>query len=494
MPGILFPATEKGDRSTTGFGKDVLRAAASALPGEEALSDAISKEKDWRHNYPKYFVQLLEAQAKADTSTALSSFKAGLQKAQALEFEKDAVGPLATAMATPPVDGHFDTATIKGSGSAVELEVPFEYSGCVLKGDTLAAQLGKWTNYGCMEQDCADAIKAGASKTASLKGRTFIIIGAGSELCPLKHLLQAGATVAALATRKPQRWEKLIEFTRGTAGTLLLPVAKGTDTAVDSTVAKAAGVDLMVDTPAVGEWVQRVVKESPGEVTIGTYLYVDGGANVCVTVASDYFIEAAAKAAGQKKVSFAWLGSPATVHVVPEAMAAAQKAGLGNASWWQKMTLGQKPPKTIQAKDGKDVCIFDGFAVMQGPNYAVAQHLRQWRAMLLHSEGFLVSTPMAPICRTESVIHNTTMKAALDGMYYLPPLEAFHPETASALLFAMLVSDLTEAAPSLRSPLDLFTRRSFHSGVWRCPFSFESAGKMLFVLGKVAGQSTPNKN
>jgi len=158
------------------------------------------------------------------------------------------------------------------------------------------------------------------------------------------------------------------------------------------------------------------------------------------------------------------------------------------------MLLTKSSQNSVPMHDGRQASIFDGYSVLQGPNYALAQHLRQWRAMLLHSEEFVVSTPMAPVCRTESVIHNNTMKAALDGMYYLPPLEAFHPETAAPLLFALLVSDLAEAPPKLASSLELFTLKSFHSGLWRCPFSFESAGKMLFLLGKVAGQDTPNKS
>merc|ERR1712176_1176447 len=145
---------------------------------------------------------------------------------------------------------------------------------------------------------------------------------------------------------------------------------------------------------------------------------------------------------GKSKVSFAWLGSPSTVHAVPEGMGDARQASLANTSWWQKMMFKTCSLKTLPTGDGREVLVYDGLTVQQGPNYALAQHLRQWRAMLLHSEGFVLSTPMAPACRTESVIHNTTMKAALDGMAYTPPLEAFHPETAAALLFALLVSDL----------------------------------------------------
>lgn len=35
---------------------------------------------------------------------------------------------------------------------------------------------------------------------------------------------QAGATVAAVATRRPKRWADLIAFAKGTPGTLLVPV------------------------------------------------------------------------------------------------------------------------------------------------------------------------------------------------------------------------------------------------------------------------------
>ena len=73
-------------------------------------------------------------------------------------------------------------------------------------------------------------------------------LGAGSELGPVRPLLQAcllrcyahsvnhtitamgslvceaGATVAAVATRRPKRWADLIAFARKSAGKLLVPV------------------------------------------------------------------------------------------------------------------------------------------------------------------------------------------------------------------------------------------------------------------------------
>ena len=60
-------------------------------------------------------------------------------------------------------------------------------------------------------------------------------------------------------------------------------------------------------------------------------------------------------------------------------------------------------PNSFEAVDGKDTFVYDGYMNLQGPNYALSQHMRQWRAMLLHHDGFVVSTPMAPACRTASM-------------------------------------------------------------------------------------------
>eukprot|EP00928_Gymnodinium_smaydae_P037167 TRINITY_DN25840_c0_g1_i2.p1 TRINITY_DN25840_c0_g1~~TRINITY_DN25840_c0_g1_i2.p1 ORF type:complete len:166 (+),score=27.15 TRINITY_DN25840_c0_g1_i2:416-913(+) len=164
---------------------------------------------------------------------------------------------------------------------------------------------------------------------------------------------------------------------------------------------------------------------------------------------------------------------------------------MANESWWHKTIFSAQLAKGVMAEDGRQLFVLNGYSVLQGPNYALAQHIRQWRAMLLHSENFVVSTPMTPVCRTESVCHNGTMKACLDGMAYMKPLEAFHPETASALMMAVLVSDLTEPVPQLASPLEIVTRKSFHSGLWRFPFEFESCGKFMFVMGKISPYDTP---
>mmetsp|Transcript_85115 Transcript_85115/g.264715 ORF Transcript_85115/g.264715 Transcript_85115/m.264715 type:complete len:411 (+) Transcript_85115:2-1234(+) len=408
-----------------------------------------------------------------------------------MDFEAvdDTCGPLGTAMANnSPI---FSTARIEGTGEPKgELVLP--YAGKELRGAELEAQCDRWADAGTMEPDCAAAVKAGAKQVGDLKSRTFVVLGAGSELGPVKLLLEAGATVAAVATRKPARWSALIEFARQSAGTLLLPVAGGALNigGDDSAVAQQAGADLSTEAPAVAEWAERCAREAPGPVTVATYLYVDGEANVRVTVAADYIIEQISKL-GKDKVSFAWLASCSTTLVLPEGAVEAQQANLAKASWWQRWTGSPQQCEPLQVEgSATPPRLFRGFEVMQGPNYALAQSMRQWRAMLLHAGGFVVSTPVTPMCRTESVCHNSTMATLLDGVAYTAPMEAFEPEACRAAMLAVLISDLTEPVPDLPSPFYLFARKSFHSGLWRCPYKLASLGTMTWVLGKVMPKKT----
>eukprot|EP01052_Picozoa_sp_SAG31_P020953 SAG31_NODE_1597_length_7799_cov_37.912857_12_plen_198_part_00 len=54
--GIAFPIEQSGAISTTAVGKRVMAAAAGGEKSE--LGAAILAERDWRHNYPRHFVEL----------------------------------------------------------------------------------------------------------------------------------------------------------------------------------------------------------------------------------------------------------------------------------------------------------------------------------------------------------------------------------------------------------------------------------------------------
>jgi len=241
-----------------------------------------------------------------------------------------------------------------------------------------------------------------------------------------------------------------------------------------------AGADLVQEACAIKCWLLNCLKDVEGPITMGTYLYADGQANVTLTAAADAIIKIAAEKLGKDRISFAWLGSPATAHVMTAECAAAQAANVQD-----KVPVGSQKEREPVDFGSEKAHVYRGYSLFQGPNYALAQHMRHWRAMVLEDAGFTVSTPMAPACRTESVCHVELMVKLLDGMAYFPPCEAFDSDAANALLFGMLIADL--AAPqqaALPSPFHIFTRRSFHGGYWRVPYNMESCGKTGYLLGK----------
>ncbi|CAJ1393414.1 unnamed protein product [Effrenium voratum] len=457
---------------------------AAALSRKD-LDDRIKSEKDWRHQYSTHLDQLVESLfAVKDVSLLQRVLHTGLEKVRGMEFESSdgKILPLSQAVAAPT--SKYQTIKVHGTGTPkTSFELP--YKGQKLTGSALEAQCDQWSN-GPMEPDAASAIKSGSQQLAALQGRTFLVLGANSELGPLRPLLEAGATVAAVATKRPKRWKELLAFARQSAGTLLVPCPAGQEVNNDEDLAAVAGADLVSETPQVVEWLLRCGRAADGQVTLGTYLYADGEANVRLTAASDYAVEAL-KSLGKEKVSFAYLASCSTSQSIPQEAVKAQEVNFQASGQWSK-TFGKR--QVCTPLDGSR-CFLRAFEVLQGPNYALAQLTRQWRAALLHSEGFLVSSPLAPMCRTESVVHNPTMAVVLEGVAHFPPQEAYDPDAGRMAMFAILLSDLTEPVPELASPMLITTRKAFHSGIWRTPFVMASLGKTTWFLGKVAPKKAP---
>jgi len=495
MSGVLFPKTEKGDRSTTAFNKNVYSEMAQAL-GQPTLAKAIMSEKDWRHGYSKHLYNLFEALVScfaADKEKASNALRVALKQACSMDFEAGGnCTSLMSALAGATGGLKIKALRIQGTGQPLtELAVP--YCGKSLVGEELAKQCDQWSSQGVMETDCANAIRAGAeSGLADLQGRTFVVLGAGSELGPSPWLLRAGATVVAVGTRKPSRWAEMIKLARESAGTLIVPVPADQSLEGDDDIAQAAGADLLNDAPAAAAWVLGCIEDAKGPVTLGTYLYMDGEANVRITAVSDYIVDQASKLHRQDRpVSFAWLASCSTALIIPEAATLAQKSNMQLVSWWQRSFGQPQQCEPIAEGPAAGTRIYKGLEVLQGPNYALAQSMRQWRAMLLHGDGFVVSSPVTPMCRTASVCHNATMAAVLDGVAYLPPLEAYEPETCRAVMLAILISDLKETIPQLPSPAHLLERKAFHSGLWRCPFQMSSLGTSTYLLGNIVPKKSP---
>merc|ERR1711924_343676 len=53
---------------------------------------------------------------------------------------------------------------------------------------------------------------------------------------------------------------------------------------------------------------------------------------------------------------------------------------------------------------------------------------------------------------------------------------------------ALLVSDLAEQQPSLRSPLEIFTGKAVHGGTWRCAYktnTYTEVSAVVYMCGQV---------
>ena len=121
----------------------------------------------------------------------------------------------------------------------------------------------------------------------------------------------------------------------------------------------------------------------------------------------------------------------------------------------------------IRSDNDKHYGVADCLVLEQGPNYALAKRIQQWRAILAHQNGQRVSINIAPSTTTHSVTKNPILKAAFNGAS-LFDVEAFAPETTNAIMAALWVHDLRNdecaANPhtSIDHPLELMMEGANH--------------------------------
>jgi hypothetical protein len=113
------------------------------------------------------------------------------------------------------------------------------------------------------------------SKTwCDLRGKSFVVLGAGSQMGPTAVLLAMGATVIAVDLPRPQLWEKLFKLAERSPGRLLYP--KGFVRYNDGVSYGTAepGCDLLTQTIPIAQW---IAEQTPSErLVLGSYCYLDG--------------------------------------------------------------------------------------------------------------------------------------------------------------------------------------------------------------------------
>ncbi len=492
LDGLQFPIDEKTQKpSSTQVGKDIIAEALSLVDNKAA--QAVLAEKNWRKHYPQYFKALVKAGI-LNAEHTLKIAEHGLQKARSsIDFYrygeryslKDAIKLNAQSL---------HTVTIKGqSHAAPEWYVP--YQGQKLQGDALLKQLDAWQAAGIVEPSHADAMRLCVAHPEwfDLSDRTMVLFGAGSEAGPLTWLCKWKANIVALDLPTPKVWQRILNTVQAGNATLYAPSHQAIQ-ADDPKLAAHLGANLLSEIPEIIKW----LVQQPNSLDLAAIAYLDGEKHVRVSIAMDSIMSEVS--AQKPNTSLMFMCTPTDVYAVPPEVIAASQS-----KYQQRSKIHSQLSKALafisrqylfkandhrlfSSDNGQQYGISDCLVIEQGPNYALAKRLQQWRATLARAQGQVVSINIAPSTTTHSVVKNPLLKAAFDGAQ-LFDVEAFSPETTNALMAALWVHDLrnlnsvAQPTTKLKHPLELMMSGAHHGGLWRVAYLARTALPFAAVYG-----------
>lgn len=476
--GLQFPAGADGSRSSTRAGTAIL--ATALQPLSAAAAQAARDERHWRRNYPAHFRALVRG-GLAQAELAFQSAADGLAETRRqLVFETQAGAlPLAEAMAleSPAPLGR---QTLRGHGNPHPAAWGLPLGGRVLQGEAVVEQVQRWAEAGVIEPSAADALARCARHPEwfDLSDRHLALLGAGSEAGPLRWLLHWRANLHAIDIDRPAVWQRLAGWVAEGNATLHHPMKDG-----------QAGADLLLDTPRIAAW----LRGQGVALDLASLAYLDGEKHLRVSLAMDLIAESLQQHGAL--ASLAYLATPTDVFAVPgDVVAAAQRA------YAERPLLSrglQQPLRLLHLGRGERLFqpqyddglvagwgLSDALVIEQGPNYALAKRLQQWRASCALRDGLPVSLNVAPSTTTASVVKNPALAAGFAGASAFG-IEVFEPATTNAMMAALWVHDLRQPAPRFAHPAALPAHQACHGGLWRSPYLPRSALPFAAALGWV---------
>jgi hypothetical protein len=499
---VTFPRGGDGKRSTTATGRAIF--ADSVREVDPPLSDRIEHTKDWRKGYITPMREIVVS-ASRTPQAAIAISRAGLESThRRFTFTRNGEDlPLGQVMNNPPASGAIESVTVRGRASREE-EFSIPYQGRRIFGSDLRRQIDKWVDTGIAEPSFGQALHLVMDNPEwlDLRDTHIAILGAGAEMAPTRSLLRWGAHIHALDLPRPEIWQRLIDITRGTPGSLRIPISPGEfgetpfttggniHSEDDSTIASVAGIDLLNQPAEIAEWINQI----DGRFVLGNYTYADGALHALLSVSADAIFTKLAQS--RRDMTLAFLATPTDVFMVPFECVEASRArwdnrGVAGALQSPLRLFGQFEPNyptTYFTDNGTELGLSDSLVLQQGPNYLLAKRIQRWRALVARHEGYAVSLNLAPATRTQSVVKNRALAAAYAGAGRFG-VEVFEPATSTALMAAMLVHDLrnplSTANPStpLNNPMDLFVVGANHGGLWRAAYAPRSVLGIAAVLG-----------
>ena len=498
--GIQFPLESNGQRGSTTVGKQILFNALSMIDPAAAL--AVQQESKWRTNYPRHFYALVAAGIRSPEN-AVRVAQEGLNESwRQFEFVRQGTSyTLANAMESLS-KLHFQTLTFKGQGAPDVQAWHVPYQGKLLQGEALSDQLLIWEKAGVIEPSNRIALQRAIEHPEwfDLSDRTLVLFGAGSEAGPLTWLAKWRANIVGIDLPRPEIWQKIIQIVKAGNATLLMPTTShGLEGKPIEEIIQHVGCNLLTETPEVAEWLNTM----PIQLDLAAIAYLDGEKHVRISMAMDAVISAVSEKKSNSTLMY--MATPTDVFAVTAATAEGVNQRYQKRSAIIKLatraidyiTQGRYFKQHIQPlsskKDEPQYGIVDCLVVEQGPNYALAKRIQQWRAVLARSQGQRVSINVAPSTTTNSVVKNPLLKAAFAGAH-LYQVESFSPETTNALMAALWVHDMrseqSAANPDkfLSNPLELIMENANHGGLWRSPYLPRTVLPMAAVFGWLKGK------
>jgi hypothetical protein len=499
--GVVFPEGGDGRRSTSATGRAIFADSIRGL--DPAIAARIEHTADWRGGYigPLRDISLAAAR---NPDAALAVSRDGLESAhRRFAFTRGGEESLLWQAMRRWTRPGFGSVTVRGIIPR-ETELTLPYHGRRLFGSDLRRQIDTWVAHGIAEAGFAEALSLVLDNPdwLDLHDVDIAILGAGAEMGPTRSLLRWGARVHAVDLPRTETWQRLIEITRNTAGSLRIPIALDADGVPpffvggqvhpedDAAVAAHAGADLLRRTPEIGTWIGEI--EQP--FVLGTYAYADGAVHVQLSMAADALTTELL--AGRDDITLAYLATPTDVFMVPmdaveESRRRWESRGISGLLQSPLRLMRQFEPNyavTYTADDGTPFGLNDSLVPQQGPNYALAKRLQRWRALVARADGVPVSLNLAPATRTQSVVKNRALAAAYAGAGRFG-VEVFEPATTTTLMAALLVHDLRNPAAAanpatpLANPMDLFAQAANHGGLWRAAYAPRSVLGIAALLG-----------
>lgn len=411
--GLQWPLDAKGKRSTGAPGQ---RIVAAALRGPDAgAADAVMAERDWRHAYPAHWRALVQAQAARPVSVVASA-SAGLAAAWSeLPFVR-AGRPQSLADAMRAPQRRFQTLQLRGSGDAAPARWTVPHQGRELSGDALARQIDRWEQAGVCEAAHASALRdcLAHPEWFDLSDQHLVLLGAGSEAGPLAWLAKWRAHLVGIDLARAATWKRIAATVAAGNATLTAPVAPG-----EPLDAAHAGADLLVDTPEIAAWLASLGQP----LSIANLAYLDGERHVRVSLAMDAISATLCQA--DARTQLAYMATPTDVFAVPEDLARHVMRRYAERGLVKKLAqLGARLSSggrgfaphiesLVDAGDFGHWGLVDALVVEQGPNYALAKRLQQWRALVARAEGRRVAFNVAPSTTTASVVTRCWRRASV---------------------------------------------------------------------------------